>query len=226
MKNLSDINFKYYIDYDYDRTSCTGNCDDYCRCSKIINFKVKSVNISDIANLIYENEKDEVTKYVVERILVAAKIYNPDNWDASISYGYYGEEMDSVSLNSSLIKTINKNLKELASLTSDTEKIKLALIAEYGYLLPKINNMTFEYKKVPLDQIYISNDKYQKVGNCDYLLDYNGKFSYDGPLIVGYYNDDKIEVIDGHHRLITYLKTKPAKDKNPKVPVIVGTICK
>lgn len=30
-------NWMYFCDYDYDRTPCSGYCDDYCRCSQITN---------------------------------------------------------------------------------------------------------------------------------------------------------------------------------------------
>jgi hypothetical protein len=97
--------------------SCeTSGCDEegICRCGKIVDEHVMSVDLSLVTDEIYdqlfprENQSDKrenilseifyggekVDKYCIYRILAINESYYPENWRVNISGGYYGDEID------------------------------------------------------------------------------------------------------------------------------------
>ena len=45
-------NIKMYVDYDYDKSDCTGECYYYCRCNRIINLKFNKMYIQNFSDYI------------------------------------------------------------------------------------------------------------------------------------------------------------------------------
>jgi hypothetical protein len=141
-KTLPEIlkqNFQYNVEYDYDtnRDNCT--CEDYCRCSTIENAKVTYVDLIKITeefNKVFEG--DEFTKYVVNRILTACKLYDTDNWYVSVCGGYYGEEIEGVYIKNDDVK---KWMDKLENAKSNKEKLFVALECEYGYVLDELKEL-------------------------------------------------------------------------------------
>ena len=95
------MDWHYAVDIDYEvDTDCDALCDSYCRCSQIVNARVKSVDIDYCIDKIIENifanvsgsnklvhkraleratelKNDESTRYVIDRVLRHYKIYDP-----------------------------------------------------------------------------------------------------------------------------------------------------
>lgn len=100
--------FSYGVeDYEYDRTSCTGRCDDYCRCTRIIDAQVKKIG-APLSSVYLRTKKVDagywesgtvrvqsvIEQYAIDRLFRIHKLYDTDNWELKISGGYYGEECD------------------------------------------------------------------------------------------------------------------------------------
>ena len=190
------------VDFDYDSSHCTGECEDYCRCNKVINQKITSVDLWPIAEYIADGNKDPILLYCIERLLVSQRIYDHDFWYIGVSGGYYGEEVDSITLES--VTEINKKLKQLESLKTTTERIRMVLTEEYGYLLNSIKDLEFETREVNRYDIKIPNDSYHgKIGNKSYEMynDYQSIYIYQGFMGVVREDDDgNLILVDGYHR--------------------------
>jgi hypothetical protein len=113
---LSQINFYYNgvtVYYDSDRENC--NCGSICRCQRIINTKIKEINVFDVTKTIINNYKqklNEIDHYCINRVLTILKVWDPDNWDINVSSGYYGEEIQSVELKYGIAADIEDQLNQ------------------------------------------------------------------------------------------------------------------
>lgn len=214
-KNKTEINFNYIlekfatnkkrhswsyggVEYDYDRTSCQGNCDDYCRCTEIINTRITEINYNYIVKSITESVKDNVIlTYCIDRIIRSSKL-DEDDFEISTCRGYYGEEIDGVYLDQKKNDTIYNNLKQLENM-SDIEKVKFVLTLEYGYLLDVIENTTeVSIKEIDLDKITFQQD-YRKKINLDEDF-YDEKFTLPRGIFIE--NGEAHRLIDGYHRIM------------------------
>ena len=243
MKTLSSRKSWLYagIDYDYDYThNCSSygcNEDGICRCGEIIDARVESVDVESIADYVMDGKKDPLLKYCIERILVTNKIYEDHHWYLDVGPGYYGDEINGISLESA--NEFDKKLNHLFSLQTDSERIRYALIEEYGYLLEVIKDLEFSIEKVSRDDIKIPNDHYHAKITPDSYSMYVDKttkpgpwankiyqgpiteyaYSYKGPACVVREDDDgNLILVDGYHRYTALQHRK----RNRKINVIVG----
>jgi hypothetical protein len=122
---MIDFNFQWDgIELDYDRRySCNeSGCDMICRCSEIVNQKIVSINYSNLVEAVYNyyfdkslsTERDiklnsvlhgitkEIDLYTIDRITRHFKLWDKSNWDINIENGFYGQEIDSVTIDTRL----------------------------------------------------------------------------------------------------------------------------
>ncbi len=202
----------YFGEVDCDYTCCTGECgDDYCRCSKIINAKITSLDALSIAKkLIPKKDLDTLKGYCKERVLRHCGVFDLDNWEPNIQQGYYGEQCDGISLNNTVLSKVKELLK--TGLT-----IPKVLTLEYGYLLENLKNCKWNIAVVPRESIIIGQNNY-----------YSNKLN---PKIVDSYKDHTFPIcvcihmpesgnghilIDGYHRFA-------ATDGKRKIKIILGS---
>lgn len=213
-----DYNFRYssYVSYDYDRvydcqTSYTcyddntdeGNnynsCNDICRCGRIVNAHVTSVDTWGLAKELSSEPNDSILTYCIDRTLVALKIYDQDNWDFDIGGGYYGEELGGVVL--TCHGMVDTALIHLCSLKSDSDRIKFALVEEYGFLLDSIKDLEFTIETVNRVDIKIPNEAYKIQAGTGIYKDSD----YEGPRgVLRESQDGHLILIDGYHRFSAF----------------------
>lgn len=220
MMKITDRNFIYYTHYNYDtHYDCKSyGCDSICRCGRIYNEHVISVDIKAIVDLLigeYYNDKDisakrnstldsilgnigrEINYYTVDRILRLNKIYEPTKWNIKVVSGYYGEEIEEVKLYKDIAKKIDKQLEEAFDIVDLSKRVEYLLELEYDYILPELQGCKYELIDVNKDDIIAgSSGQYRKVSKED-TEHYNGYNSIKGIVIQ---NGSKYRLIDGYHR--------------------------
>lgn len=189
--------FQYIVDYDYDRTECNGSCreyNDYCRCTKLYNTRVKSVNG------IYEDMLDfgesVEQKYILDRLYSIHKMYDCNNYEVEVSGGYYGEEISGVTFNE--FDKLSQNLDRLLCMDFKSAILELFEL-EYNFVPDFIHNLKFKISKFSLNYL---NPVMSKKNNIDCIL------NRDIPIGVIYYDRVKYSIIDGNHRINKALSEK------------------
>jgi hypothetical protein len=209
-KHISDD----VIDYEYDtENECSYDpscCDSICRCTVIINFNIISVRINNLINNIYKNIKNDnyttktIVIYCLDRLLRKRKLYDPGNWNYEISHGYYGDEIDGCFIDSKSKKELFDDLDILENKNND-DMIRYVLVIEYGYLLPILENCTFEMKKVPYNQITPGNKNHHNKIKNKILSSIYPTNSYKLPIcICTQINPEEYKIIDGYHRYTAF----------------------
>jgi hypothetical protein len=225
--------FNYIVDYDYETEySCEDSgCSEegICRCGRIYDVSINSVNITKLTDLIYESLVDftskagkrqqklnhlfyggeVVDKYCINRILSHYKLYEIKNWEVDICGGYYGDEIGDVTMNDIVFKLVNSEFNKLMELETLSEKIKLVLSLEYGYLLPDLESKDFEIVNITksdidfksLNQNHIRLVNVEKESNG---LNHYSSSSYHLPRGVVRKSGNQFKIIDGFHRIIGY----------------------
>ena len=216
------------VTYDYDtRYSCEeSGCDDdgICRCGRIENARVTSVNIHDIVNSIYSqlvdtnskagkrNQKlddffyggSEVDKYCIDRILRHYKIWDLGLWDVNSSGGYYGDEIDGVQLSTIVFNQISKDCYDLLQLDTLSDKLKLVLTLEYGYLLDDLKDVDFELIEINKNEIDFKKLNQKHINRVkSENIDYYKSFNYILPRGIVKRSGSLYTIVDGFHRIIS-----------------------
>jgi hypothetical protein len=197
------------VEYDYDHDGWCGCNDDYCHHHKINNAEVKEVNVDYIVKELVGDCNDVIAVYCIDRVVRNSNLPDIDSWEVDIGEGYYGEQVDGVLLEEGVKKQIVKQLTELNSLTTDIDRIKKVLEYEYGYILPKIKDLTTaKVVSVNLYDVKLLNDEYLRKVSKE-TVDYYQ--SYELPRGVCMKESDKYSLIDGYHRMFSALKYKVAR---------------
>lgn len=196
------------IDCQYDRTDCTEECsnsDDFCcRCTEIIDVKISIdydmffQNLCDKKELTNKRDKrgsieiSSIKEYVLHRLV---NLLKPDDFKANIYGGYYGEEIDSVTFNTSehffphIFNLLNNYDYD------DNKGIYLCLEQEYGYVLDKIKDKTWKMQMVDINEI--DADGYKK-NSLETIQKY--KESVIELTVMAEKINNKFKLIDGYHR--------------------------
>lgn len=214
----------HYVEYEYDRTSCTGECgDDYCRCTKVINPRVESVNYTSILCRIIEIFKKEspITLYCIDRIINRYGLSDTSNWEPEVTGGYYGEEVDGATFCDS--EKLITSISELLLKESDDEKIEFILEHEYGYILPDASNKNWRITQVHIGDIKANNEQHYVKLNKDKIDEYCNIVKDDENYIIAIClpNEETgiYRIIDGYHR---YTAAEKNKSNNEWVYIVVG----
>jgi hypothetical protein len=230
--------FKYSLRYnDYGDYSCEeSGCHDegICRCYRINEIEINSVNISRITenifiqlhkndsqhkrdkaltNILYDYDIDLVNKYCIHRVLTICKIWDIDNWNAKVTGGYYGDEVGDILIEEDIFKEVSKHIDSIMDLETLKDKIDYVLKLEYGFILDKIKDKDYHIVVVESNDLDFGQDKHYK-NVLHKTLDYYSDKEYlrDSIRGVAYLDHGKWRVVDGYHRL--------TQTKFPKVMII------
>lgn len=218
--------FKYYLDYEYDGRPCydetcgcrTGN--DYCRSNEYDNLRIEEVHIPSLVAyfLSKTNKKKDVIEtknvdflnYCVDRLLRIHKLYETDYWDIQTCGGYYGQEIDLITLNDLKFKLICEKIQSLIVMFPN-ERIEFILMEEYGYVLDSLKGKKFKLIETDVSNLKIGNEVYYKKIEDAYYKDY--------PYPIGVYikEGEFFKLVDGYHRYKSIIKNKK------KVEIIVAS---
>lgn len=207
------------VEYDYSRDSCgcTGaegdGCDGYGRCSTITSTRITKVDPVAIAKEVAKKIADPFTRYCVERVVIHSGVRDFENWECRVGGGYYGEEVYGVELDYSTKAKVEEAVNAVYNASTNTEKIHLALQAEYGYILPAIEQFeNWEIRNVSRDAVKVpQNDHYRRLDG-KIIGWYEG---YEGPVGVAYADRPGWRLVDGYHRFFV------SKGQDT-IPLIVG----
>lgn len=222
-------NFYYsgVVEIEYDReTSCEENgCDIICRCSRIVDSKIESIDINSIIESIYNEyfDKSEQTKrdlklnsilngvdknidlYTIDRVLRINRIWDKENWEINISNGYYGEEVNSVILCKNVAEKIENQLDEALFIDNLSKRTEYLLNLEYGYILPELIGKNYKLETIKKEDIIFGSDSHYRKIQTEDLEHYSDK-NYSNIRGVVSQKDDKYKLIDGYHRCFSTKK--------------------
>lgn len=191
-----------WCDYDYESDNSGCQCPDYCRCGRIVNAKVKGIDIEKILDTLFAytiENKDELLKYCFHRILTHGGGVKPENWEVNICSGYYGQEVDGIRLSTDVAESIVQSLTKLLEIKKDVDRIMFVLEHEYGYILDSLKNATdCHIKEVITYDIVIPQQEHYRRLNKDVVAAYK---DYSLPICVCLETDGKYKLIDGYHRM-------------------------
>ena len=206
---LNSIKLTFDRSYHCDEVGCGTSC----YCSTITNCKITSIDVSDIVGEIYsiyfdnsdETKRDskinsifgiskDIDIYTIDRVVRHFKIWETYKWHISVIKKYYGEEVDKISILSSIAKEIEDKLEKAFSIIDLKDRINFLLELEYGYLLPELKNTEYTLLKVNKSELIFPVESNGK--RVDHYSDRN-YFSIRGIVT------DKMRVIDGYHRLLS-----------------------
>jgi hypothetical protein len=182
----------YGVDYTYERTNCNGNCIDYCRCSSIINPKIRSID-----NTYEKFVKIGTTieqKYLLDRLYSIYKWWDIHNYEVEIGGGYYGEEVYGVT-HCNLTKT--QEFYDRCKDMSWNELIPELLQLEYTYLPNFLENVKYN-----IDIINPQIFDQQMVKSINTVL------NTDIPIAIIRFDGIYYRIVDGHHRIHLALSKK------------------
>lgn len=219
--------YTYNTEYSCETFGC--NQEGICRCGSIVDLEVTKIDLSYLTQEIYEQlipsdrksrKRDTklsqllyggevVDKYCIYRILSINKVYNPNLWEVNITGGYYGDEIDGVHLDKSVLSKIESECQKLFELESLSDKLRYVIELEYGYVLDDLQDCEFE-----LISIYKSYIDFKKL-NQNHIkmvkmedLDHYSIDNYDLPRGIvrgdssGWVPVDNYKIVDGFHRII------------------------
>ena len=216
----SSVNYRYDREYSCEDSGCDN--EGICRCSKIYNLTIETVNIPSVVNTIFNNLQsgsrkaqkrdlkisnllyggEVIDKYCIDRILVSNKVYLESNWTIEVCGGYYGEEIGEIAITADLYNKIDAQINHVCNLLTLSEKLKYVIGVEYGRILP-----IFEGKNFELISIYKSQINFKKLNQKHIQSvkqeDLSHYWNYSLPRgIVKKIGDDYL-IIDGYHRIIS-----------------------
>jgi len=185
------------VDYEYDSyypchhgSDCCNN--DYCRCEELRNARVKG----PLELLKFPEKLKLIDQYYFDRVIRLLGALKEDNWEVSVGSGYYGQEIDGISLYPMVENEIFNNLS-LPDDISDADKLKKALEIEYGYILDILISMNkVRLLELPPKSLRLFNEHYY--GKIDRTLYKDHALP---ACVVRKDVSGKYVVIDGYHRL-------------------------
>lgn len=195
---LTECDFRFFFEIDYDRTSCTG-CTDYCRCSRICDPRIVDIPspvevVQEIIRRVYP-DWSIITEYCIDRLLFLNKVYASDSFHIGVCGGYYGEEIDSVTIDNNSAQT---QIDQLLKLKKNSDKIEFVLNAEYGYLPEDYKGLNWTVKKIKMSDLILGQKEYLKKLDKDKVKEYK-EYSLPRGICVPT-SDDKYRLVDGYHR--------------------------
>lgn len=210
VESLLGENFSYRYDCvesDYDDfvpcqngSSC---CDgDYCRCRKITNYEVKSINFIKMAlEISKEKEMAFILSWWINHNV------HKDDFNCEVAGDYYGDECGPIRLPKKLQEDVaEKFTKFLSKNDTFSKKVQALLQLEYGTLSEHTKDVEWKLEEVLLDDVF--DNTHQKYN--DHVLDIHNKelsrlkYSEDGYLTklipVCLEEGSKFRLVDGRHR--------------------------
>lgn len=224
---MIEKDYKYEVMYTtVDSYHCEEyGCDDegICRCGKIDGVNIISADLNAITQSIHKqifesdstkykrdqkinqilyNTGKSIDVYCINRLLVINKLYDPDKWDASITGGYYGEEISNISIESRTFTNLEKDIENILNMQTLKEKIEFLLIKEYGSILPAIKGKeNYTHQNIDREKLIIGNKRH--LNNVEKKsLDFYSDNKYVGIIRgIAFEDNGYWRLIDGYHRV-------------------------
>jgi len=168
-------------------------CDSICRCSKIIDWRAKSINIRRIIDSQWK-DATEIEKYAINRILNHSHFVDPDYWEPDIGPGYYGEEIRGVFFEGDT-ELLGQKITQMLEMKSEAEKVEFILANEYGYLLDELKDRSWHIEEINRQVVQMNQEYKSKIDidKRDVGTDILG-------IVVAVGNGRHYRLIDGFHR--------------------------
>ena len=210
-----DKTFSYGVlnyDYDTDTSGCTCG-DDYCRCGRVTNLRLTSIDVHNFIDELLSKGCSEMLQYCVGRIVIHSGVIDEGSWELKITNGYYGQEVDGGMLNSSVAQKLKNTLHFLETMQSDRDMLFYALTQEYGYIIERLQKCErFSIEKVKKCKIIIGQkDHYHHCKLDSKAMNAYAKLiedNYDLPLALCLKEGDEYRIIDGYHRVSAFNNSK------------------
>jgi hypothetical protein len=229
-KVLQNRDFQYSgveIDYDMAHDCEEHGCDYICRCGRITNIRIESIDKSYIASTIGKeilkelktfklNMSHDILAYCLDRVLRHLSL-DESCFDIQYGSGYYGDEIYGIKYSGS--NDLVRDIAILARSSSSMDALRFALEREYGYLL----NILRDAKSCkiiearPSDLVVPNKDHYMKLDKKA-IEGYKKEDFSEYPVGVFIGIEGKYRVIDGYHRCFALNSQK--KVKSCKIVVI------
>jgi len=205
------MDFRYGVEFDYSiSTNCAARgCDYICRCSKIEEIEITGVKADCWEVPLHQlnnkdvRRKDPVFISCLERLFSR---FGPEDFETTVTWGYYGEEIDCVSLRLEKLELIQEFLK-----LRDTEKwVEYCLLQEYGYVLEELKDKEWESLVIPISKIKVPVE-YRKLDRktiekyVNYIKNMKGN-----SFTIGLLRENN-SLIDGYHRYTAALEAGKKK---------------
>lgn len=210
----SDDTYDFVETNYYRATNCKEyGCDYICRCSRIEDLSIESVNYNTIMNQVTQKIQDPIILYCIQQITYKSGI-DVDSFEVVVCGGYYGEELQNPIFNHKDKACLIENYKKLLTMINSADQVKYILELEYGHILPALKKMNkVEIKNINPKEISLGNEDYHKKINLMNLKKYK---EYQGIYGVCIQNKNNLRLIDGYHRVTAALQSK-----SDKIDVIV-----
>lgn len=214
------------------------NCNEFgchdegvCRCSLIENVLLEKVYLdrvrrkiirriynsgknqernNAITQILFGYDSDLVLNYCVDRLLSRFKVWDLDNWDYTIDYGFYGEEVNSIFIKPEIFSEISRHISELEKLDELRDIVFYLLKLEYGFILDKLEGKNFKIDYIDFSKLIFGQKSHKKNVESEDLSNYR----YPPVKGIVIKQDDNYFVVDGYHRL--------GASKSEKVLVIIA----
>ena len=225
-----EVSYTYDTSYSCEESGC--NQEGICRCGEIQYEVITSIDVSKMSKKIYDSIFDnsistkrnniinsvlgdinvDIERYTIDRILRSHKIWNPAKWTIKIGNGYYGQEVDSITMRQDVIQNLETDLEKAFEITDLTKRIEFLLELENGFILDDLKRSTYSIETIDINDVIFGNkEHHKKVKSKD--LDFYSDRNYNGIRGIVQKKGDKWKIIDGYHRL--------SKTENKMVKVIV-----
>lgn len=209
------------------------SCDTYgcneegiCRCSTIESVEIIKVNLdilteqffyqikehgthasreNKIINLLWDYNPDVINRWCIDRLLSINKVWNIENIEYSIQSGYYGEELESFSINNKIFEKLINQIDTALKLDSLREKVHFLLSLEYGKVLDKLYHKKFSVETVNVQEIIFPKQSHKTKVDSK-VLNYYNKYRLPKGLVEK--KGNFYHVIDGYHRLTATTENK------------------
>lgn len=217
----TSLDLYHGINIDYDRRYAEDHDErcrnDYCRCQTIEDAEVTSVDILRVVEQILDQYKHFAFRYAVDRLVRIHKMYDKSKYTIRVVKGYYGEEVDGVVFEgwSELMRDVHAAYQLRDNLDA---LVQFLLTAEYGYVLDRLEGLTWRIIEVPVKDLRVANDHY--LGKVS-----NEVVEIDDTLPIGIYTmkNGKYTLVDGYHRYTVVRQVEAKQRKEMMVQIIAGT---
>ena len=143
--------YDYNTEYSCEESGC--HEEGICRCGRIVDAHVERVDLTYLTTEIYDQlipsdkkskKRDTklsellyggeiVDKYCIYRILSINKVWNTNLWEVNKSGGYYGDEIDSVTLDIVTLSKVSTQCSKIFEFTTLRDKLLYVIELEYGF---------------------------------------------------------------------------------------------
>lgn len=216
------------------------DCDKYCikegicRAFKITNTEIQTIDLEKMSLFIWKqmhnitqkewkrNEKlrfflqgydQQLDIYCIERILRAKEIYLTHNWVFTYRNGYYGQEIESLTINKELQREIAENIIKVLAMVNLKDKCLFLLELEYGFIVEHLQNCEWRLETISKEEVIFPQVKHLNKVKKSKLYKNRSEKSIMG---ICTKEGETYRVVDGYNRI--------SQTKNKNISIISAII--